>query len=148
MINMRHKGHECNCRAVAVSDDGGAHFGATTFAADLVSPVCQASIARIHSVLYFANPASRWLRVHGQIKASRDDGVSWAALVTLTPNGLLGSFDYSSLVQDALALEPDSGGLLWSRNTLPLISALGPVPIGPWKMYFTRFKLAAPVTQL
>ena len=50
-------GTSCNCRAYAVSSDGGKTFGPRSFDPALVSPVCQATLSSAGGHLLFANPA-------------------------------------------------------------------------------------------
>jgi sialidase-1 len=79
MPNMRND-HltSCDCRAVAISTDGGKTFGDISYDPALISPVCMASIIRMsNGSLIFANPASKKDRVNGMLKRSDDEGVSW-----------------------------------------------------------------------
>ena len=142
-INMRNvlSRHKCNCRGVAVSIDGGVSFGRVRFDDALISPVCQASLARINGHVYFANPQHTWRRANGRIKVSDDDGVTWTEHASLTNGGPRGSFDYSAMVQHALHDDASKGGILWSHNPMPVLPTLGPVPLGRWLVYFTRFEL-------
>ena len=61
LLNMRtdRLNSTCDCRAYALSQDGGASFGQVAFDPELIEPVCQGSLLRLGdgSVL-FANPAS------------------------------------------------------------------------------------------
>lgn len=60
VINMRtdHLNSSCQCRAFAVSNDGGTSFGPIGFDPTLIEPVCEGSILRVGSSVFFANPAS------------------------------------------------------------------------------------------
>ncbi len=87
MLNMRsYRGK--NQRAVALSEDGGATWGAALDAPTLVEPVCQASLIRIaphqpgDKRLLFSNPAST-RRDRLTVRRSDDDGASWSALRVL-----------------------------------------------------------------
>jgi len=71
-------------RAVAHSRDGGSSWSAITFAADLVEPVCQASLIRTgrsdppgRERLLFSNPASKTQRHRLTVRLSNDGGRSW-----------------------------------------------------------------------
>eukprot|EP00043_Microstomoeca_roanoka_P014138 m.139278 g.139278 ORF g.139278 m.139278 type:complete len:179 (+) comp15940_c0_seq5:958-1494(+) len=45
LANMRNDHiNNCSCRAISISEDGGASFGPVTFDPVLISPVCQATI--------------------------------------------------------------------------------------------------------
>ena len=143
LINMRNTFSRvnCKCRAVSISDDGGETFGAVTFDAALISPVCQASLARIYNEVYFSNPQHATFRVHGNVQVSSDDTASWQPLLSITNAGPRGSFDYSAIVQAALFDDPSAGGIIWSHNPVPVLSAFGGLPFGAWTIYFTRFPL-------
>ena len=76
----------CDCRAFAISDDGGASFGARQFDPALVSPVCQATLSSAGGHLLFANPADggegfATARIQGTIKKSTDMGKTWSSEV-------------------------------------------------------------------
>lgn len=88
-------------RTHAISYDGGESWTSPTDAPELVEPVCQASIIR-HSrptadkpygVLLFLNPASTKKRHNMTLRASYDDGKTWASIRTL----YAGPSAYSSL---------------------------------------------------
>lgn len=93
-----------NRRLIASSTDGGETFGDLVEDAELIEPVCQASVLRVpgeEAVLAFANPAST-RRENMAVKLSLDDGKTWphakvlhagpAAYSCLTPlpSGTLG----------------------------------------------------------
>lgn len=91
--NMRSY-HGKNCRAIATSKDGGLSFTSPTLAANLVEPVCQASLFRLKSgQILFANPASR-KREMLTVRVS-EDGVNWSQGSALH----LGPGAYSCLAQ-------------------------------------------------
>jgi len=111
MANMRndHLNASCQCRGVAISEDGGATFGPITFDPELVSPVCAGSIlAGRNGGVFFANPASTVARANGVVRRSAD-GVHWAERRLVWP----GAFGYSCLsnLPDASKL-----GLLWETD--------------------------------
>ena len=80
VANMRndHLNKSCDCRAIAVSKDGGATFGDITYDPALPSPVCQASIMSFTSkVLLFSNPASKTGRVRRGVSFCFSFVCSW-----------------------------------------------------------------------
>lgn len=75
-LNMRSY-HGENRRAQAYSDDGGMTWSALELNADLVEPVCQASVLKGEGdTLFFSNPAST-TREKLTIKKSEDRGKTW-----------------------------------------------------------------------
>lgn len=81
MMNMRSYNNKA-CRAFSLSTDGGETWSDIQHAAQLVEPVCQASI--IHygdyegkNMYLFSNPAVPFSRTHMTIKTSLDDGAVW-----------------------------------------------------------------------
>ena len=98
-LNMRnnhfpnYRNHtSCDCRAFAISDNGGQSFGKIQFDPTLVSPVCQATLSTAGGALLFANPASTNTRTHGLIRKSVDRGLTWSRQLEITP--------YAESVQD------------------------------------------------
>ncbi|TWT84839.1 Sialidase precursor [Planctomycetes bacterium CA13] len=86
MLNMRNYDRSKTTRQVAFSDDGGMTWADQKFAPALIEPICQAAIERYpvdgkdaHSVLIFSNPASKKGRVRMTLRASFDEGKTWAA---------------------------------------------------------------------
>ncbi|EDQ86314.1 uncharacterized protein MONBRDRAFT_28502 [Monosiga brevicollis MX1] len=110
MANMRNNHiNACKCRAYALSEDGGASFGAIQFADALVSPVCMASILRgLDGNVYFANPGQTSGRSGGMLRRSAD-GFAWNQSALVWP----GSYAYSCLTH-----VPKSNciGLLWETS--------------------------------
>ena len=114
MQNMRSY-HGQNQRAVSTSIDGGATWTPAALDSTLIEPVCQASLLRYSwpteaypkGILLFSNPASHQ-REKMTIKASFDEGVTWAAEHEVYE----GSSAYSSLVN----LADGRIGLLFERN--------------------------------
>ncbi|EGD83596.1 hypothetical protein PTSG_04204 [Salpingoeca rosetta] len=94
LANMRNNHiNKCSCRGVAISDDGGTTFGPVSFAPQLISPVCQATILTGNdNKVYFVNPASTSERVNGVLRQS-SDGIHWDKQRTV----YAGAFAYSCL---------------------------------------------------
>ena len=72
-------------RAVARSRDGGETWSALEFDHELIEPLCQASLIALPNpnrpdevVVLFSNPASRDQRSHMTVRASFDEGSTWA----------------------------------------------------------------------
>ncbi len=106
-LNMRSL-HERNRRAVAHSSDGGLTWSAVTLDEGLIEPVCQASLISAGGKrLLFSNPAST-KRENMTIRASRDDGATWAASRVIHP----GPAAYSSLAMIGRRMV----GLLYERG--------------------------------
>jgi sialidase-1 len=82
-----HKNATCNCRAMAISNDGGSSFGPITYDAALISPVCQASVLSDgdgdNHAVFFANPASIDGRYNGVVRRSAD-GLHWDAQLSVS----------------------------------------------------------------
>ena len=90
LMNMRSY-FQRNCRAQAISYDGGITWTGPVDVPVLVEPVCQASIIRYAwsgkkttSTLLFLNPASA-KRMNITIRASYDEGQTWPVIRTLYP---------------------------------------------------------------
>jgi sialidase-1 len=90
LMNMRSY-FQRNCRAHAISYDGGITWTAPVDMPALVEPVCQASIIRYtwpakktKSCMLFLNPASA-KRLNMTIRASYDEGQTWPVIRTLFP---------------------------------------------------------------
>ncbi|OQP54710.1 sialidase family protein [Niastella populi] len=88
LMNMRSY-FQRNCRAYAISYDGGITWTAPANVPALVEPVCQASILRYSwpgkktkSCMLFLNPASA-KRINMTIRASFDEGQTWPVIRTL-----------------------------------------------------------------
>jgi sialidase-1 len=92
MLNMRNYTRTTAARQVSVSADGGLTWGPQRFDAALPEPVCQAAIHRhtwpaggTPGVILFSNPASGTDRVNMTVRASLDEGATWAAAKVLEP---------------------------------------------------------------
>lgn len=159
-LNMRNNhynnyanGTSCDCRAFAVSEDGGANFGPLQFDPTLISPVCQATLSSAGGDLLFANPATTARiarassRIHGTVRKSTDMGKSWSRSLPVTPEHLQaedgGSYDYSCLLPDPLNDDPTQGGLLWSHRSFSEKGCTVSVGENPhcWLVLFSRFPL-------
>ena len=90
MLNMRNYDRASKNRQVALSDDGGATWKEQRFDPALIEPICQAAIERYRwpgersgegskGAILFSNPASREGRVNMTVRASFDEGQTWAA---------------------------------------------------------------------
>lgn len=83
MLNMRDNRNrkdksETNGRAIAITKDlGNTWQEHTTSHAALIEPVCMASLFKVGSTLFFANPNSKFKREHITVKVSLDQGNSW-----------------------------------------------------------------------
>lgn len=116
MLNMRNGDRSQRTRLVALSDDGGRSWGDQHHAAELIEPICQASIRRFrwptadsHGVLLFSNPASKTQRIDLTLRISPDEGETWPF------NQLIhGGFSaYSCLV----ALGDGDVGVIYERDS-------------------------------
>ncbi len=92
MLNMRNYERATKSRQVALSEDGGATWKEQRFDPALIEPVCQAAIERYHrpgqsdgSILLFSNPASGENRSNMTLRASFDEGKTWATSMVLHP---------------------------------------------------------------
>lgn len=85
LLNMRNYDRSKKNRQAAVSDDSGLTWKDQHFDETLIEPICQAAIERLswpsqdgRSVILFSNPASRNGRVNMTVRASFDEGRTWA----------------------------------------------------------------------
>jgi len=83
MMNMRSY-NKMACRAISVSDDGGASWSGIVHDTQLVESVCQASFIKYgpyqgKELYLFSNPAVTSGRSHMTIKASTDDCLTWTS---------------------------------------------------------------------
>ncbi|MET2984193.1 sialidase family protein [Aureibaculum conchae] len=108
MLNMRNYDRTQKTRKVAISKDGGLTWGNIYPDANLIEPICQASMLKVtdkkKTVLYFLNPASEDKREKMTLKKSLDNGKTWSVVnilfsgpsaysdLTLLSNGNLGCF--------------------------------------------------------
>lgn len=86
MLNMRSHDKTKKVRQVAVSNDGGLTWSDQHSDFTLVEPICQGAIHRYRwadggkpGVILFSNPASKKKRANLTVRASFDDGQTWAA---------------------------------------------------------------------
>ena len=84
MLNLRNYDPAQRTRQTATSDDGGLTWRDQRHAAELIEPICQASIRRLawpaegrKSVILFSNPASTNRRERLTVRASFDEGQTW-----------------------------------------------------------------------
>lgn len=85
LLNMRNYDRNARTRQVAFSDDGGVTWRDQRHDAALVEPICQAAVERFAwpragrpGVILFSNPASQQRREGMTLRASLDEGRSWA----------------------------------------------------------------------
>lgn len=90
MLNMRNYRRDNRSRQTAISRDGGRTWAEQTHDAKLIEPICQAAILRHRwpssdqfGVIIFSNPASTQARVNMTLRASFDDGKTWAKSLPL-----------------------------------------------------------------
>ncbi|MHB8954309.1 MAG: sialidase family protein [Pirellulaceae bacterium] len=119
MLNMRNYDRSKKNRQRAVSDDGGLTWKDQRFDSMLIEPICQAAMERCsgpddanEGVLLFSNPASADERVNMTVRASFDEGETWAACRVLHA----GPSAYSDL---AVLATGDIGCLYEAGNTHP-----------------------------
>ena len=115
MMNMRQPRPQ-NCRAVALSADGGQTWSEAKDDVTLIEPACQASFIRLtaasdgaaRSRLLFANPAHRSRRMNMTVRVSYDEGKTWPVAKVIHA----GASMYSSM-----AVLPDQSiGLLFEKD--------------------------------
>ena len=107
VMNMRQAVHKCggasaghHCRAVSVSNDGGATWATPWFDNALPDPVVSAGLINAGGgasadQLFFSNPASGTKRNNMTVRRSEDSGASWIAARTVWA----GDAAYSALVE-------------------------------------------------
>lgn len=91
MLNMRNtEVKSVKNRAVAFSDDGGETWQDQHFDETLIEPPCQGAIKRYswpaepgRGIILFSNPADRQERIKMTVRASFDDGKTWAESLLL-----------------------------------------------------------------
>ncbi len=114
LLNMRNYDPAQRTRQQAISEDGGLTWTSQRHVAELIEPICQASIRRLswldhrqRSVILFSNPAST-RRENLTVRASFDEGQSW-------PRSLL--LDSRPSAYSCLALLSDgSMGILYEAG--------------------------------
>lgn len=114
LLNMRNRHRtDCDCRAIARSDDGGETWGEIHYDATLISPICQASLVRINDAFYFSNPASKTARENMTIRKSTDNCENWKGELMIMKGPVAGG--YSNIVPAPLAGDSTKGGILYER---------------------------------
>jgi len=147
MLNMRNYDRTKKNRQVTISDDGGLTWHEQRFDTTLIEPICQAAIERYRwseeetaSVILFSNPASQSNRVNMTLRASFDEGQTWAVSRTLhtgpsaysdlavLANGSIAclyeagqSYPYESIVLAALPGSEHGCGSAVGPTSLPLV---------------------------
>lgn len=108
-------------QAYSLSHDGGQTFTLPiAYDSTLVSPQCEASIARIGDRIYFANPASTHSRANITVRrSSGGSSLKWeSTTVVVAPGPAWGG--YSSMTGQAVTTDPNTGaplaGILFERN--------------------------------
>jgi sialidase-1 len=100
LLNMRNYDRDQETRKISFSRDGGLRWSDIQSDPVLVEPVCQASMLMFHRItapdmLLFMNPGSPEKRIKMTIRASFDQGRTWAFSQLLHP----GPSAYSDMVQ-------------------------------------------------
>ncbi|XP_077988349.1 sialidase-1-like [Glandiceps talaboti] len=88
MLNSRNNHHyHCNCRAVAISTNGGETFPLESIYYDttLVDSGCQGTLLLHNDVMFFANPANHSDRINMTLRWSEDYGKTWAGAIVVNP---------------------------------------------------------------
>ncbi|MFT4565349.1 MAG: sialidase-1 [Saprospiraceae bacterium] len=100
LLNMRNYDRNNKWRQIAYSADGGLTWKDQKYDAQLIEPICQASLQTItfenNNMLLFSNPASTEKRANMTLRVSYDQGESWADSITI----FRGPSAYSDLVID------------------------------------------------
>jgi len=78
LLNMRNYDRTKRTRQQATSLDGGVTWTQQRHVAELIEPICQASLRRLrNNALLFSNPASQQGRERMTLRASFDQGATW-----------------------------------------------------------------------
>ncbi|MEJ5995632.1 sialidase family protein [Pedobacter sp. Du54] len=82
MLNMRNGDRSVKTRHTSISADGGQTWADVKNDSTLIEPICQGSLLNgfvgKRPVLFFINPAHKTKRMNLTLRASFDDGASWA----------------------------------------------------------------------
>lgn len=82
MLNMRNADRTIRLRHTSTSSDGGQTWSNVRTDSTLIEPICQGSLLNAavgkKPVLFFINPAHKTKRMNLTLRASFDDGTSWA----------------------------------------------------------------------
>ena len=113
MANMRNNNlWNCNCRGIAISNNGGTTFTLPYPDPQLISPICEASIMSLNNgnIILFSNPSNDKQRVNMQIKKSINNGNTYNVSYSLCPSC---DAAYSCLTTANIT---GYFGLLWETN--------------------------------
>ena len=113
MANMRNNNlWNCNCRGIAISNNGGTTFTLPYPDPQLISPICEASIMSLNNgnIILFSNPSNDKQRVNMQIKKSINNDNTYNVSYSLCPSC---DAAYSCLTTVNIT---GYFGLLWETN--------------------------------
>lgn len=123
LLNIREQNGTTKRRLIAKSEDGGEHWSATYFDAELPSPVCQSSVLLFEgekdTLLLYSGPNSTNKREKMTVFVSHDYGENWSIKKEIYPN--------TAAYSDLVAIDKNHIGLLYERDNEGL--------------YFARFNL-------
>jgi sialidase-1 len=109
MVNMRNSHlNPCDCRATAVSHDGGVTWSTVSYSPDLIEPTCSAGLVGVDNQLFFSNPHETSAREAMSLMSSTNNGLNWTFEVTVWP----GPAAYSTLT----VLSDDGCGMLFATQ--------------------------------
>lgn len=110
LLNMRNYDRsQAPCRSLLRSYDGGQNASITTFATDLIEPVCQGSmLATPKGTLVFCNPYSKDSRENLSLHISNDGGQTWPQAITVC-SGLAAYSDLVLLNQNTVGVLYETG---------------------------------------
>lgn len=159
MLNMRNYDRSRSNRQVAFSDDGGLTWTGQHFDETLIEPICQAAIERHtwpseagRGVLLFSNPASEDERRNMTVRASFDEGATWAAKRVLHP-GPSAYSDLAVLANGDIACLYEAGGehpyesIVFARFPLDSLDGPGQLPLVDLSQDTTRQVVVAAGTE-
>jgi len=90
MLNIRNADRKLKTRLTSVSADGGQTWGNVKTDTTLIEPICQGSLlsympGKKNAALFFINPANTIKRANVTLRASSDDGQTWAKSEVIYP---------------------------------------------------------------